>query len=299
MKTIQNATFIDYFYLLALSAVWGSAFVAIEIALVGFDPFLVAFLRIFFASFIIYIFIYFKNLSFPKDLKTWVMISLTGFLNNAMPFFMISWGQQYITANMASVMLATGPFVALMLSRVFTNDEFFSFWKLVSVVLGFIGVFILFGEDFFEGDQQSFYGKLAMLVAIFGYISSGFMIRKISHINTFVLSSSVFFSAWIMMLPFLYFLSFDKFDFNSSAFLAVIFLGLVPTALASLFRIELVQRVGVQFMSQVAYLIPLFTIFWSWIIFNEIPSSILYIALFFIFAGLFVRNLGKKSLSGH
>ncbi len=296
MKTIQNPTLIDYIYLLTLSAIWGSAFVAIELSLVGFDPFFIAFLRIFFASIFIYIFVYYKKLSFPKDLKTWSILILLGFLNNAMPFFMISWGQQYITANTAAVMLATGPFVALVLSRFFTHDEHFTFFKLAGVILGFIGVFILLGEDFLKSDEDSLYGKFAMLVAILGYISSGFLIRKISHVNTFVLSTSVFFCAWLMMSPYLFFISYENFDLLSSSFLAILYLGLVPTAAASIFRIELVQRVGVQFMSQVAYLIPIFTIIWSWFLFSEVPNSILYIALVFIFAGLFVRKIKENKI---
>jgi len=300
MKTIQNATWLDYLYLLFLSAIWGSAFVAIEYALEGFDPYFIAFLRIFVASLFIYSFVRYKNLSFPKDIRTWSIIILTGFLNNAMPFYMISWGQQFITANTAAVMLATGPFVALMLSRFFTHDEHFTFFKLLGVILGFVGVFILLGEDFFKGDETSFYGKMAMLVAVCGYISSGFLIRKISHVNTFVLSSSVFFSAWIMMSPYLFFISYERFDIFSYSFLAILYLGLIPTAAASLFRIELVQRVGVQFMSQVSYLIPLFTIGWSWVLFSETPDSILYIALIFIFGGLFVTKIReKKQSSGH
>lgn len=295
MRTIQDPKIIDYIFLILLSAIWGSAFVAIEVALVGFDPFFIAFLRIFFASFFIYIFISYKKLSFPKDFKTWGILILLGFLNNAMPFFMISWGQQFISANTAAVMLAAGPFVALVLSRFLTHDENFTFFKLLGVILGFIGVFILLGEDFLKSDETSLYGKLAMLVAILGYISSGFLIRKISHVNTFVLSASVFFSAWIMMSPYLFFISYEKFDLWSNAFLAILYLGLIPTAAASIFRIELVQKVGVQFMSQVAYLIPIFTIIWSWILFYETPNSILYVALVFIFSGLFIRKIkGKK-----
>jgi drug/metabolite transporter (DMT)-like permease len=291
MRTIQDPSAIDYIFLILLSAIWGSAFVAIEVALRGFDPFFIAFLRIFFASFFIYAFVFYKKLSFPKDLKTWSILILTGFLNNAMPFFMISWGQQFISANTAAVMLATGPFVALVFSHFFTHDENFTFFKLLGVILGFLGVFILFGADFSKSNEEGFYGKIALLIAILGYISSGFLIRKVSHVNTFILSSSVFFSAWIMMIPYLFFISFEKFDLWSNSFLAILYLGLIPTAAASLFRIELVQRVGVQFMSQVSYLIPIFTIIWSWIFFNETPNSILYIALVFIFAGLFIRKI--------
>ncbi|MEA3513774.1 MAG: DMT family transporter [Campylobacterota bacterium] len=291
MKTIQTATFIDYSNLILLSAIWGSAFVAIEYSLSDFPPFIIAFMRIFLASLFILFFVFLNKLSFPKDIKTWFMLILIGILNNAIPFYLISWGQQYISASTASVMLAMGPFIALLLSHFITNDEKITFFKLVGVVLGFIGVFILLGDDFLSGNEDSLYGKIALLFAVSGYILSGFLIRKISHVHVLVCSSSMFITASFMMLPFLFFVSFDTFEIFSLPFLAIVYLAIIPTAAASLLRIKLVQKVGVQFMSQVAYLIPLFAIFWSWVFFDDMPNKVVFIALVFIFTGLFIRKL--------
>ncbi len=291
MNTILSPKLIDYFWLMLLSAIWGSAFVSIELALNNFPPFIIAFGRIAIASLFLLLFIYFRKLSFPKDLKTWSILILIGFLNNAMPFYLISWGQQYISANTASVMLAVGPFVALILSHFITNDEKITIFKLIGVVLGFIGVFILLGDDFLSGQKDSLYGKIAMLIAVCGYILSGFLIRKISHVHTVICSSSMFLSATLMMSPFMFLIDFGNFTILNSSFLVIIYLALVPTAIASLVRINLVQKVGVQFMSQVAYLIPIFAIFWSWVFFDTIPKPIVIIALIFIFSGLFIRKL--------
>jgi drug/metabolite transporter (DMT)-like permease len=288
---IQSATLFDYILLILLSAVWGSAFVGIEYALTGFDPFFVAFLRIFFASLFLLCFVYIKKLSFPKDFKTWRMLILTGILNNAMPFYLISWGQQYISAGTAAVMLAMGPFVALIVSHIITDDDKITFFKTTGVILGFAGVFILLGDDFLKGDANSLYGKIALLIAVMGYISSGFLIRTMSHVNTVVCSTSMFTAAWLLMSPFLFFIEYDSIEIVSYPFLTIVYLAIVPTALASLIRINLVRKAGVSFMSQVSYLIPLFAIFLSWIFFDVTPPIVVYTALIFIFAGLFIRKL--------
>ena len=93
------------------------------------------------------------------------------------------------------------------------------------------------------------------------------------------------------MFPFLIFMEHQPFEIYSYPFLTIVYLAIVPTALASLMRINLVRKVGVQFMSQVSYLIPLCTIFMSWIFFDVTPPFVVYIAMAFIFAGLFVRKL--------
>jgi len=296
MKQIQSATFTDYALLILLSAIWGSAFVGIEFALTGFDPFFVAFIRLFFASLFLLVFIYFKKLSFPRDFKTWRMLVLIGLLNNAIPFYLISWGQQYISSATSAVMLAMGPFVTLIVSHIITDDEKITFFKVVGVILGFIGVFILMGDDFLKGDVDSLYGKIAMILAIMGYLTSGFLIRKLSHVHTLICSTSMFTAAWVIMSPFLFVISYESFDMVSLPFLTIVYLAIIPTAAASLIRINLVRKTGVQFMSQVSYLIPISTILWAWILFDVVPPMVVYIALAFIFAGLFIRKLKFRTI---
>lgn len=295
MKTIQSPKLIDYFWLILLSAIWGSAFVSISFALNDFSPLAIAFGRIFMASLFLLVFVFLQKLSFPRDLKTWLMLILIGMLNNAMPFYLISWGQQYISPSTASVMLAVGPFIALIASHYITNDEKITVFKLLSVFLGFVGIFILLGDDFLLGQVDSLYGKLAMLVAVMGYITSGFLIRKLYHVPTLVCSTSMFMTASVMLFPFVMFLPFEGVSIINTSFFVIVYLAIIPTATASLIRIELVQKVGVQFMSQVAYLIPMFAILWSWIFFDEIPSPLIIIALTFIFLGLFVRRFTVKN----
>ncbi|HIP45840.1 MAG TPA: EamA family transporter, partial [Sulfurospirillum arcachonense] len=48
-----------------------------------------------FATLFLILVILYKNYSFPKDKKTWYILIVAGILNNAVPFFLISWGQQY------------------------------------------------------------------------------------------------------------------------------------------------------------------------------------------------------------
>ncbi len=290
MKTIQNATFVDYLWLILLSAIWGSAFVGIGVALTAFHPLIVAFYRIMIAGLILWGFIWVRKLPLPRDKKSWQILTLLGLLNNALPFYLISWGQQYVSASTAAVMLAIGPFVALMMAHWLTHDEKITPHKLIGVALGFAGIFILFGEDFFKGEVHGLYGKLVILLATVCYVSSGLLIRKLSHIDTLVCAGSMFLTGTLWMLPFVWFVPFNTSALLSTPFLTILYLAVVPTALASIIRIQLVQRAGVQFMSQVSYLIPLFAIFWAWVFLDAIPALSVWIALALILSGLSIRK---------
>jgi len=281
----------DYIQLLILSAIWGSSFLAIEIAIENLPPFLVAFGRISFAALFLLVVIVYKQYSFPKDKKSWQILILAGILNNAVPFFLISWGQQYIDSSTAAIMLSCGPFIALLLSHYTTDDEKFSLFKLISVAFGFLGVFILVGSDIANQRVDAIYGQSAVLLATVCYISAGLLIRKLRNINVVVCSTSMFLTATFVMLPFVSFSEISQIDFGGVSALTIVYLAIFPTAIASLVRVKLVQRVGVQFMSQVAYIIPLFAIFWAWVFLSELPSTNAWIALCFILLGLLIRRI--------
>ncbi len=291
MKTIQNATPVDYFWLMLLSAIWGSAFVGIGYALTAFHPLIVAFARILISAVLIGLIIWAQKLPMPRGAQSWILLILLGLINNALPFYLISWGQQYVSAGTAAVLLAIGPFVALIMAHWLTHDEKISPFKLIGVALGFAGVFVLFGEDLFKGEIHGLYGKLAILIATVGYVSSGLMIRKLSHLNTLVCAGSMFMTASVWMFPFVWLVPFGIEDLHWAPVLTLLYLALVPTALASVIRIRLVQRTGVQFMSQVSYLIPIFAIFWAWVFFGTVPALTVWIALTLILGGLFIRKL--------
>jgi drug/metabolite transporter (DMT)-like permease len=293
MKTIKTPTLIDYLALIILSAIWGSSFIAVEIALKDYDPLFIAFSRITIAALFLLFFMYIKKLSFPNDAKTLTILFFVGVLNNAIPFYLISWGQQYINPSTASIMLAVGPFITLVLSHFITHDEKFTFLKLLGVILGFLGVFVLLGDDFINQRHDSLYGEIAMLLATLGYIGSGLLLRKISHISTVVCSASMFMVASIVLLPFLILLPVKSLNITNINFLPILYLAIFPTAIAALIRVRMVQKVGVQFMSQVSYLIPIFAITWSYIFFNQLPKQTAWIALVLDLLGLFIRKLKK------
>ena len=47
-------------------------------------------------------------------------------------------------------------------------------------------------------------------------------------------------------------------------------------------------------MSQVAYLIPIFAIFWAWLFLSELPNVNAWIALLLILFGLIIRKVKES-----
>ena len=64
--------------------------------------------------------------------------------------------------------------------------------------------------------------------------------------------------------------------------------------IAFLLRFHLISKAGPVFLSYVAYLIPIFAIFWGYVFLGEIVKIEQTIAIVFIFIGIYVGQKGSN-----
>lgn len=292
MSPIRQPTARDTARLFALGAIWGSAFLCIEIALTGFAPLTLAAGRIVMAAAALTVATRLAGVRLPSDARTVGLLTVIGFFNTALPFVLISWGQQHIDSAMAAILMATGPFVALILSHLFTGDDRLTLPKVAGMLLGFAGVTVLVGVDALAGAKASVLGQLAVMGAAACYALSGVLTRRVSHVAPLASAAMVLITGAAYMVPLA--LAVDRpwqSMPNGSAWLALGFLGLFPTGLAYLLRFQIITAVGTTFMSQVSYLVPLFAVLWGWLLLSEIPAVSGWVALGLILCGITISRL--------
>ena len=131
----------NFILLIILSAIWGSAFFAIKVGLNDFSPTGVASLRLIIASiFLLFLFyIQKKKIIFSKEVI--FLLVIIGIVGNFIPFFLISWAEQFIPSSTAGMLMAIGPIITLVMSHFLTKNEKFSLMKIVSISIGLVGVF--------------------------------------------------------------------------------------------------------------------------------------------------------------
>jgi len=289
---IRDPNPFDYGRLMLVSAIWGASFICIEIALADFSPFAIATWRLFIASLIILFVCYQKGLRIPRDGRSLILLGAIGFLNGTVPFTLIGWGQQTVDPATTALLLATSPFVALLLNHFMTTDDRFTLNRLVGLTVGFIGVSLLFVQEIvFEGNGLT--GMLAIMVASACYTLSAILIRRLQGVPGLVIVAGSTLISSLPMLPFLlwWYPPWEQ-QTSFSSLTALLFLAIGPTAIAYVLRTQIVQINGAVFMSTVGYLIPLFAVLWSWLFFAETPTIIMGTAMIFVFTGIF---LGRKS----
>lgn len=297
VRALSEPQAMDYSKLLLLSAIWGSSFICIEYALVDFKPLMIAALRICLGALTLVPIVYLLGQRLPRSARTWRLIFIIGFLYSALPFTLISWGQQFISGGTTAIALAFGPLIALIIAHFFTADDRFNLAKLLGVVIGFSGAMVLIGVEALDGSIEAVQGQLAVVLAVSCYISASILTRRLGELSSLVSSAAILFSAALYMFPLAVLIDPPRALPGLPAGLAILFLGIVPTALAYLLRIQIVQQVGSIFLSQVSYLIPLFAIFWGWLFLAEVPRTSAWIALALITTGLVVSRM-KLSKTG-
>ena len=91
--------------LIILSAIWGSAFIAIKISVEFVNPISIASLRLIIASLFLLIIFFYKKYVFNLNIRVIIFIILIGIIGNIIPFFLINWSEQFIQSNTTALLL--------------------------------------------------------------------------------------------------------------------------------------------------------------------------------------------------
>ena len=198
----------NFFLLILLSAIWGSAFFAIKVSLNGFSPIAVASLRLIIASVFLLIIYYIqkKQIFFTKQIFT--LLVIIGIVGNFIPFFLISWAEQFIQSSTAGMLMAIGPIITLIMSHFLTSDDKFNFYKFLSVIVGLVGVLFIFNvkslDSLLISSSLELFAKCLVILAAFGYMFSNILAyEKLKKIDSFTITTFATTFGAIFSLPFL------------------------------------------------------------------------------------------------
>ena len=296
LKSIRQGQPQDYAKLLTLGAIWGSAVMFIAVALEGFEPLALAALRVLVGAAALTTFGLLMGERWPRGTKVWALIAVIGLVNTALPFSLIAFGQTGVAANRAAILMTTVPFATLLLSHITTHDDRINAPKLFGLTLGVSGVLLVVGVDALTVGGQSILGQLSIMGAACCYALSNVLTRRLSYLPPTLGTACFLLTAAVYMGPLLVFFWWPENPPDTwEPYAAILALGLAPTALAYVLRFQLIRDVGSTFLSQVGYLVPIFGVFWAWVVLDEVPGLSALGALLLILLGIRVTQWKRKS----
>lgn len=261
----------EWLLFLGLGAVWGSSFMWIKIAVQDIGPFALVGWRLLFGSLGLAVVLRLKGTSLPRRRSTWRDLVLLGLVNTALPFVLISWGEQTVDSSVASILNSTVPLFTLVIAHFFLAEESMEVRRVVGLLVGFGGVLLLMSRDLIGGVQASLIGQFAVLAAAVSYASAAVFARRRlrtvhSFVQAFVPMAAADAVVWSLAWPF------ERGDVVPAAGLtwfALVWLGLLGSCLAYILYFSLLERVGPTRTTLVTYLIALFGVILGVVFLNE------------------------------
>ena len=249
----------DWLAFIALSLAWGSSFLWIKIALEEVGPFLLVALRLLIGLVAMLAYYFYKRPELPKLAKIWRALIVVGMINTAIPFVLISWGEQFIDSAMASILNGSMPLFTIVIAHLYLKDDRITRNRALGLIVGFVGVVILVARDFSDGGRSSLLGQAAVIMAAALYAVSAVYIRRTTGDVSPIVRALIPLAAadgviWIatplveapLQLPQM-----------TITWVALAWLGLVGSFLAYLLYYYLIHSVGPTRASMVTYTFPL------------------------------------------
>ena len=291
---IRQPTIFDIARLLFVGATWGASFLFIALALDGFGPVFIAALRVALAAVVLVAICMVMKQPAPAALSDWRKLALIGLLNSALPFFLIGWGQQFISSAETALLIAITPFCALVFSHFSTRDERVNWARCIGVGVGFCGVLVLVVSELRDAGLGGVREQLAVMLAGACYAGAAVLGRRVAHLPPISSAAVMMVTASVYMLPLAFF--FEPLGSTNPGWvpvLSVLFLAIVTTALGVVLRFIIIRDNGTVFMTQVGYLIPLFGVIWSWLFLTASITAQTWTALVLILIGIGITRRGS------
>lgn len=291
-----------------LSMLWGGSFVAIKHTIGVIDSYWAAFLRLLIASLALVVIYSFLGKQFFVPRAYRMRIWLTGVLSIGIPFALLFWGEKSVSAGTAGMINGSVPLWTSLLIFFFMGadeKQDLHFKSVIGLSLGFIGVCAIFYPLVQSTSGESLWGGLAILGMSLCYAFGNIFNRSFLKKNDISISASVFqqhlsstffllIAASVLGSPFVDLAQ----KLNWSVFYSLLYLGIGSTALALIIYFYLLRQMGSMKTSAVAYLIPVFAIFFDALIFGSFPTLIALIGIGLVLLGVFfIRSQSKAAVN--
>jgi len=160
-----------------LCLLWGTTWIFIKIGLTDLPPITFAAVRFILAILILLPLIRIRRFPWPSSSAEWKLIALTGFLQFSLNYSSVFWAEQHITSGLAAVLQSMIPVFGLLLAWIFLPAERITWLKIVAVLLGVIGVAIIFIDQLRIENWMAFLGSVAIVVGAYCAAQASILIK--------------------------------------------------------------------------------------------------------------------------
>lgn len=283
---------------LILALMWSSSFAAIKVGIETIDSMPLVAGRMIIGAAIMLTVLKLRGMSLNWTGKAWSDYLFTGLVGGVIPFLLITSGEHHVDSGLAAILMGISPVSTVLLAHYVLNDENMTPKSVIGVGLGVSGVALLVGPDALSDLGSHVIGQVSILIAAICYSTSTIYIkRKSTRPAMEMAAGSMLIGAVCITVATLFIGQPAKIEMPSmESLIAVIYLGIFPTALATLFYFYLVPRLGANRMSQVNFVVPIAGALIGVVVMGEALTPSIIAALAVIMVAIYLVSTKRKTV---
>ncbi len=254
-----------WFYLAALSFIWGSSFILIKKGLVGLTAIELGSIRIIISAFVLIPFTFnrLKEITF----KQWKWIIISAFVGSFFPAFLFAFAEQEIDSSVASILNSIVPLNTIIIGLVLFGIKSTK-RQIIGVLLGFFGAYqlIISGINL-NPDQNYFYSGLVIICSFLYAFNVNIIKKYLQELSAVAIATGHFI---VILIPSIIVLLISDFNFEKlqnpqtqTSLFYVTLLAIFGTTLAKILFNKLINISSAVFASSVTYSMLIVSIFWG------------------------------------
>lgn len=289
----------DWLFLLGVILFGGSSFSGIRIAVETAPPSVVAAGRLWVAALLLLAYSLGTGRSLPaliekgKPSVAWIFAGTIGAAGYAIPMFLFPFAQQSVSSLLAGIYMAFMPIVTVALAAIFA-DEPLTRNKIMGTLIGLFGVMVLILPSLPQGGLDAgVIAQLALILATTGYAVSSVITRRAPDVPARSFGAMIMLMAALLSTPAaVTSLMHAEEPVSAASMAAIVYLGVLPTGISTIFIIHMVRSAGASFLAVGNYVTPAAAIFFGVLLFREELTLWHVGGLATILTGVFVTQPG-------
>ena len=257
---------------LILCGIWGSTWLFIKIGLRDLPPFTFAGLRFVLASAILGSLILIRRARWPRTRSDWYLIAVSGLLQFTLNYGLVFWGEQYISSGLAAVLQSTFPLFGLVFAHLYLPNERMTALKVVGVLLGILGVGVIFSDQLTIAGSMALLGSIALVLSVlFGSYSNVLVKAYGGKIDPQILAATQMVCGFVPLLAAGFVTEGNplRFRWTVPALLSLMYLVIVGSVIAFWLYYWLVRNMDVTKTMLIALVTPVVAVILGMIVLHE------------------------------